>query len=65
MVDVLNHRYHKICVKYLLEFQTNLNILFSCIGSKKQFLPALDGKKGSEEILNAILPPREYIETGK
>ena len=48
-----------------MEFQTNLNILFSCIGSKKQFLPALDGKKGSEEILNAILPPREYIETGK
>ena len=35
------------------------------IGSKKAFLPALDGKKGSEEILNAILPPREYIETGK
>ena len=38
----------------------------SCfIGSKKQQLPPLDTKPTSEDILNAILPPREWVEQGK
>ena len=53
-------------MRYVLPYLNKFLILILwAIGSKKAFLPALDGKKGSEEILNAILPPREYIETGK
>jgi dynein light intermediate chain len=35
------------------------------IGSKKQHLPPIDTKPSSEDILNAILPPREWVEAGK
>ena len=50
----------------MIQFREINSNFFVTIGSKKQFLPALDGKqKGSDEILNAILPPREYIEQGK
>merc|ERR1712086_533523 len=34
-------------------------------GSKKQQLPPMDTKPSSEDILNAILPPRERVESGK
>ena len=34
-------------------------------GSKKQQLPPMDTKPSSEDILNAILPPREWVESGK
>ena len=35
-------------------------------GSKKQQLPPMDSTKpSSEDILNAILPPREWVESGK
>ena len=34
-------------------------------GSKKSHLPPIDNKPSSEDILNAILPPREWIEAGK
>jgi dynein light intermediate chain len=34
-------------------------------GSKKSQLPPLDNKPKSEDILNAILPPREWSEQGK
>ena len=35
------------------------------LGSKKQQLPPMDTKPSSEDILNAILPPREWVESGK
>ena len=31
---------------------------------KKLILPPMDQKPSTEEILNALLPPREYIEGG-
>ena len=34
-------------------------------GSKKQQLPPMDTKPSSEDILNAILPRREWVESGK
>ena len=38
---------------------------FVIVGSKKQQLPPMDTKPSSEDILNAILPPREWVENGK
>ena len=38
---------------------------FESLGAKKQQLPPLDTKPSSEDILNAILPPREWVENGK
>ena len=38
---------------------------FYHLGSKKQQLPPMDTKPSSEDILNAILPPREWVESGK
>lgn len=35
------------------------------LGSKKQQLPPLDTKPSGEDILNAILPPNEWVENGK
>lgn len=35
------------------------------VGSKKNQLPPMDTKPSSEDILNAILPPREWVESGK
>lgn len=37
----------------------------NCVGAKKQQLPPLETKPSSEDILNAILPPREWVENGK
>ena len=34
-------------------------------GTKKQHLPPIDNKPNNEDILNAILPPREWVENGK
>ena len=34
-------------------------------GPKKQQLPPMNAKPSSEDILNAILPPREWVENGK
>ena len=34
-------------------------------GSKKTHLPPIESKPSSEDILNAILPPREWVENGK
>ena len=34
-------------------------------GSKKQLLAPLESKPASDDILNAILPPKEWIESGK
>jgi dynein light intermediate chain len=34
-------------------------------GAKKSQLAPLDAKPNSDDILNAILPPREWTETGK
>lgn len=42
------------------ERYTHLNL-----GSKKQQLPPLDTKPSGEDILNAILPPNEWVENGK
>ena len=42
-----------------------LTKLFTLIGNKKQQLPPMDTKPSSEDILNAILPPREWVESGK
>jgi len=39
---------------------------FHCIASKKKsHLPPLEAKPSTEDILNAILPPREWVETAK
>ena len=38
---------------------------FDDIGSKKQQLPPMEAKPSSEDILNSILPPREWVEAGK
>ena len=41
-------------------------IYFSNIASKKKAqLPPMESKPSSEDILNAILPPREWVENGK
>ena len=45
---------------YGFERYSDLNL-----GSKKQQLPPLDTKPSSEDILNAILPPTEWVENGK
>jgi len=34
-------------------------------GAKKTNLAPLDNKPSNENILNAILPPREWVENGK
>ncbi len=34
-------------------------------GTKKTHLPPIESKPSSEDILNAILPPREWVESGK
>ena len=34
-------------------------------GAKKQQLAPIDTKPSSEDILNAILPAREWVESGK
>ena len=40
-------------------------IYFSNIASKKKAqLPPMESKPSSEDILNAILPPREWVENG-
>jgi hypothetical protein len=38
-----------------------------CVGSlkKKGTLPPMENKPNQENILNAILPPREWVENGK
>lgn len=35
------------------------------LGTKKTHLPPIEAKPSTEDILNAILPPREWIENGK
>ena len=41
-------------------------IFFSNLASKKKAqLPPMESKPSSEDILNAILPPREWVENGK
>ena len=44
--------------RYLI---TNLNVA----SKKKAQLPPMESKPSSEDILNAILPPREWVENGK
>ena len=39
--------------------------VFETVGAKKSQLPPMDTKPSSEDILNAILPPREWVESGK
>jgi hypothetical protein len=34
------------------------------LGKKKTQLPPMETKPSSEDILNAILPPREWVENG-
>jgi dynein light intermediate chain len=34
-------------------------------GSKKAHLPPIEAKPSAEDILNSILPPREWVENGK
>ena len=36
-----------------------------CVGKKKGQLPPMESKPKQEEIVDAILPPREWIENGK
>jgi len=35
------------------------------LGKKKAQLPPMETKPSSEDITNAILPPREWVENGK
>ena len=47
-------------------FETVLLTTYLNIASKKKAqLPPMETKPSSEDILNAILPPREWVETGK
>ena len=49
-----------------LQLQTQVaHLIFKFSGSKKQQLVPLESKPTGEDILNAILPPREWIESGK
>lgn len=47
---------------------TNITVLihhqYSNLGKKKATLPPMETKPSSEDILNAILPPREWVENG-
>ena len=45
--------------------ENHLSCVFATVGAKKSQLPPMDTKPSSEDILNAILPPREWVETGK
>ena len=74
---VLIHLIRRVLVSKSIQF-INLSCLFSQflnidryryfylpIGAKKSQLAPLDAKPNSDDILNAILPPREWTETGK
>jgi len=39
-------------------------MLIQILGKKKATLPPMETKPSSEDILNAILPPREWVENG-
>ena len=49
------------CNNYILHFN-HLSLVES---KKKAQLPPMEAKPSSEDILNAILPPREWVENGK
>jgi dynein light intermediate chain len=40
-------------------------MIYSFAAGKKTQLPPMEGKPSTEDILNAILPPREWVEGGK
>ena len=48
-----------------IEISGAIDIGTKSFGSKKQQLPPMSTKPSSEDILNAILPPREWVENGK
>ena len=54
---VVSHQY--TCFETAL-LTLNLNIA----SKKKAQLPPMETKPSSEDILNAILPPREWVENG-
>ena len=43
----------------------NSNFQKSISGKKRGTLPPMESKPKQEDILNAILPPREWVEIGK
>ena len=48
-----------------IEVATHVDPFNKSFGHKKTHLPPLEIKPSSEDILNAILPPREWVELGK
>jgi len=42
-----------------------LTLILKLLGNKKSQLPPMENKPSNEDILNAILPPREWVESGK
>ena len=65
-VSVSNNSIQPESISYPFSKTTRaLLIQIDVIGSKKQQLPPMDTKPSSEDILNAILPPREWVESGK
>ena len=61
---ILSRRALEVTRLILLTIITVLLIKYSNLGKKKATLPPMETKPSSEDILNAILPPREWVENG-
>lgn len=54
-----------LVVSYSSFYWSRYSILISNVASRKKAqLPPMESKPSSEDILNAILPPREWVENG-
>ncbi len=60
----LSRRALEVTQSNILTIITVLLIKYSNLGKKKATLPPMETKPSSEDILNAILPPREWVENG-
>lgn len=49
---------------FIYSFNRYLNLYLNVASKKKAQLPPMESKPSSEDILNAILPPREWVENG-
>ena len=53
-------------VSAFAQFGTQIGqLIFETVGTKRNQLPPMENKPSNEDILNAILPPREWVEGGK
>ena len=66
MIHLRSNSEVSIAISARLEFELRKLITALLLGSKKKgTLPPMESKPNQENILNAILPPREWIENAK